>query len=78
MFAAQQMKLSVKVRVRAKEARVEKVDDTHYRVCVKAPPVDGKANEAVREALARYFDVRRSAVRIVSGSTSRQKLVEIS
>jgi uncharacterized protein len=47
------------------------------RVAVTAPPVDGAANAAVIDALARAFGVRRAAVRIVRGETGRRKTVEI-
>ncbi|OLF16166.1 DUF167 domain-containing protein [Actinophytocola xanthii] len=47
-------------------------------VAVTAPAVDGKANEAVRRALATAFAVRRQDVEIVSGTHSRDKLVELS
>ncbi len=41
------MKISVRVKPGAKNEGVTKIDDSHYMVCVKAPPVEGKANEAV-------------------------------
>lgn len=46
-------------------------------VAVTAPAADGKANEAVRRALAGEFGVRRADVRIVSGERARDKLIEI-
>jgi len=46
-------------------------------VAVAAPAVEGKANEAVRVALASAFGVRRSAVTIVRGERGRDKLVEL-
>ena len=49
-----------------------------YQVSVKEPPIDGKANKAIRKALADYFHVATSQVRLVSGHTSKQKLFEIS
>lgn len=42
-----------------------------------APPVEGKANAALIEFLATYFDVPRRNVRIVSGLKSRSKRVAI-
>jgi uncharacterized protein len=42
-----------------------------------APPVDGKANAALRVFMADYFGVGRSAVTLVSGETSRHKIVRI-
>jgi uncharacterized protein len=46
-------------------------------VAVAAPAVDGKANEAVRRALAEAFGVRRAQVSIVRGDRGRDKVVEI-
>jgi uncharacterized protein (TIGR00251 family) len=44
---------------------------------VAAPPEDGKANAALIELLARALDVKKSAVRIESGASSRLKTIEI-
>ncbi|CCH34127.1 DUF167 domain-containing protein [Actinosynnema sp. NPDC047251] len=46
-------------------------------VAVAAPAVEGKANEAVRRAVAKAFGVRRQDVRIVHGERGRDKVVEL-
>jgi uncharacterized protein YggU (UPF0235/DUF167 family) len=46
-------------------------------VAVPARAVEGQATKAVLEAVAAAFDVRRSAVALVRGATSRDKLVEV-
>jgi uncharacterized protein len=46
-------------------------------VRVSARAVDGKATEAALAAVADAFAVRRSAVRLVSGTSSRTKIVDI-
>jgi uncharacterized protein len=46
-------------------------------VAVSARAVDGEATEAALAAVADAFDVRRSAVRLVSGTASRTKIVDI-
>jgi len=44
---------------------------------VSAPPVDGRANEAVRESLADAFGLRPAAVTLVSGASSRSKVFDV-
>jgi len=70
------MKIKVRVFTRsAKEEVAQKSDG--YTVRVKAAPQDGKANEAVIRLLARHFGVARSAIRITSGLTVRNKIIEV-
>ncbi len=71
------MRVAVTVTPNARVARVEEVGAGHLRVAVTAPPREGRANEAVREALAAHFGVPRSQVRIIRGGASRHKIVEI-
>ncbi|HEX7598215.1 MAG TPA: DUF167 domain-containing protein [Polyangia bacterium] len=47
------------------------------KVSVNAPPVEGKANQAVQRVLAEAFGVSRSAVTIVRGDTGKRKTVHI-
>ena len=47
------------------------------RVRVKAPPVDGAANEALVHLLAKTLGVRKSSVTLVSGATARNKIIEV-
>ncbi len=72
------MRITVKVKTSSKFIKVEKTGDNEYKVAVKEKPVEGQANEAVREALAEYFDITRSRVSIVFGQTSKLKVYEIS
>ena len=46
-------------------------------VRVSAQAVDGKATEAALAAVAAAFGVRRGAVRLVSGASSRSKVIDI-
>ena len=52
-----------------------------YMGCLKlkisAPPINGAANEAVIEWIAQKLGIRASKVCLVSGQTSRRKLIEI-
>lgn len=71
------MKIFVKAKPKAKIERVEKIDNENFVVFVKEPPVKGRANKAIIKALAEYFKVPPVNVKIVSGYTSKQKVIEI-
>lgn len=47
------------------------------RVRLKAPPVDGAANDALLRFLASSLGVSRSALTLVSGHTGRSKVVAV-
>ena len=53
------------------------VDGDKITIGVLAPPENGKANAEVIEKISKHFGVPRSAVRIVSGASSKMKLIEI-
>ena len=69
------VKLFVTVRPNAKVNHLEKIDDRHFRISVKAPPKDGKANQAVMEVLSDYFDIPKSRFSLVSGEASKTKVI---
>lgn len=71
------MRISIAAKARAKKEYVKKTGERQYRVAVCAPPEKGRANAAIGAALAAYFGVTRSRVRLVSGAKARQKLFEI-
>ncbi len=71
------MRINVKAKPNSKEEKVEKIDEQNYTVCVKEPPEKGKANNAIRNALAVYFKTGSSYVKIISGYSSRNKVIEI-
>jgi hypothetical protein len=71
------MKISVKAKPNSREEKVEKIGENDFIVSVKERPEKGKANEAIRNALAVYFKVASSRIKIVSGYASRNKIVEI-
>ena len=46
-------------------------------MCVKAPPVDGAANKALVQLLAKALSIRKSNITLVSGATVRNKIIEV-
>ena len=71
------MKIFVKVKPKAKEEKVIKVSATNFKVWVREVPEKGKANRAVIKALADYFKIGQSDIKIISGSTSKLKIIEL-
>jgi len=70
-------RITVKVQPRAKATGLAGRAENAYRLKLAAPPVDGKANEECVAFLAEIAGVAKSRVRIISGMTSRLKVVEI-
>ncbi|MCM8792678.1 MAG: DUF167 domain-containing protein [Candidatus Omnitrophica bacterium] len=71
------MKIFVKVKPKAKQEKIEKISESQFRVWVKEPPQQGRANKKVIELVADYFNIAKSKVKIVSGISSKQKCIEI-
>jgi len=70
------MKVRVDVKPNSRVPGIEPVED-HLVVRVKEPPKEGKANSAVVRAVAHYFGVAPSDVRVVTGLTGRRKVLEL-
>ena len=51
------------------------VHDGEIKVAITAPPVDGAANRALVEFIAKRLSVPKSAVKLVSGEASRHKII---
>lgn len=71
------IRVSVHVQPRASRSEIVGTHGAALKVHLLAPPVDGAANDALVALLAERLGVSRSAVRIVAGSSSRAKTVEI-
>lgn len=68
------MKIKVRIHTKTSKEEVKKIDGVNYEVWVKEKPVDNKANMQIMKMLKKYFG---SPVKIVSGLTSRNKIVEV-
>ena len=71
------MRIYIKVIPRSSKNDVERISEGEYRVRLTAPPVDGKANEALVKLLAKHFSVAKSAIAIVGGKSSQRKMVDV-
>jgi len=68
---------AVKVHPRARKNAVTGEVGDALKVALTAPPVDGKANEACTDFLAKLLKVPRSSVTIASGHSSRNKVIRV-
>lgn len=71
------MRISVVAHPNSKNRKIEKDLLGALHVYVSEPPLEGKANKAVIEALADYFKVKKGQVVFVSGHKSKNKVFEI-
>lgn len=69
--------LEIKVQPRSSRNQILGEQDGVLRVKLTAPPVDGEANQALLEFLARQLNIPRKNLRIIRGESSRQKLLEV-
>lgn len=70
-------RVRIKVNPGARHESIEVMGDGTIKVGVTAPAVEGKANDAVCELLAKRLSLRKSDVKIVAGKTSKLKQVEL-
>jgi len=70
-------RIAVKVHPRARRTAIAGRFGEAWKLDLAAPPVDGRANDECIRFFAGLARVPRHQVRIVTGATSRLKLVEI-
>ena len=73
------MSTTIRIHLTPRSARDEVLglEDGVLRARVTAPPVEGRANEALLRLLAEALGVPKSSLRIVRGQRSRAKLVAV-
>jgi len=69
--------IDILVQPRASRAKIGPMHDGRLKVAVTAPPVDGEANAAVIELVARQLGIARGNVVVVAGASSRRKTLAI-
>jgi uncharacterized protein (TIGR00251 family) len=71
--------LVVKIKVEPRSSRTEIVGPYRegWKVKLISPPVEGKANRELQDVLAGALKIKKNNVEIISGKTSRHKLVKL-
>jgi uncharacterized protein len=70
-------RIAVRVQPRARRDELAGERNGAHVVRVTAPPVEGRANEAVRKLLAKRLGIAPGRVSVVRGESGRDKLVEV-
>jgi uncharacterized protein (TIGR00251 family) len=68
---------AVKVVPRASKNEIAGIEGDAIKIRLNAPPVEGKANDALIAFLADALAVRRARIEIIVGQTSRRKIVRV-
>ena len=71
------VRVSVRVQPRASANEVAGIHGDGLRIRLTAPPVEGAANDALVDFLAKSLGIARRDITIVAGSSSRSKIVEL-
>jgi uncharacterized protein len=71
------MKIQIRVQPRARRNELKLWQPEVWKLCLTAPPIDGKANEACVEFFSQGLGISRACVRIVTGHNSRPKLIDL-
>ncbi len=71
------MQLTIIAHPNSKKPRIEKDLFGGLHIYVNQPPLEGKANKAVGEALAEYFKVSKIRVLLIRGEKAKQKVFEV-
>jgi uncharacterized protein len=75
--SAKGVTFAVKVHPRARKNQITGLVGDALKLALTAPPVEGRANEAVVEFFAELFRIPRSSVTIASGESSRNKVLRV-
>lgn len=71
------MIIYVEAHPNSKRTELEKIDENHFKIYVKSPPVEGKANREIIEILSKYLKVPKSLIKLKRGEKGKHKIFEI-
>jgi uncharacterized protein (TIGR00251 family) len=77
MSATTRMKIFVDAKPNAKTPKLEELDSAHFKISVKEPAREGKANNAIIKILAKHLGIFASQIALVKGAAGKKKVFEI-
>lgn len=71
------MRYTVRVKPNAKKTNISTLSSGELIAQVKASPQNGKANDELIKALAQFFKIPQSSIKIKHGASGKKKHIEI-
>ncbi len=71
------MKLQIRVKPNSEKQKIESLGEGHYLVHLKSKPENNKANIELLNLMSKHLGVTALKIKIISGLTSREKILEI-
>jgi len=71
------VRLDVYIQPRASKTELAGMHDGVVKIRIAAPPVENAANRALIDFVAQHLGIAKRSVRVVSGDTSRRKVLEL-
>ncbi len=69
--------IAIRVQPGAKKSAIQGEQNGRLKIAVQAPPEDGRANDAVLELLRKSWNLKRSQIELLTGTTHREKVILI-
>ena len=70
-------RIKVVVKPNAKHEKYEQVSENEFRIAIKEPPQEGRANEAVIRVLSEHLKIPKTHISLLHGTKGKTKLFEI-
>lgn len=77
MTKAEDAVIRVRVSPRASTNQVTHLEDGSFKIKLTAPAVEGKANKALQQLLAKKIGVAKTNIAIIFGEKGREKVIKI-
>jgi hypothetical protein len=71
------MRLTIHVKPNSKKTEIVSKIGLEWTIKIHAQPIEGKANEELIRFLSEELDMPKSSIRIIRGTSSKVKIVEI-
>jgi uncharacterized protein len=71
------VRLNVYIQPRASKTELAGMHDGVVKIRIAAPPVENAANRALIDFVAQHLGIAKRSVRVLSGDTSRRKILEL-